>query len=459
MTKIDAARELLSRRKARRNFWAFCQYMDIGFFTDKKKHLKQFAGKLQKKVYPQSDKKLMGSMPPRAGKSYLISMFCAWLFGKYPDIAIMRNSYGANLAYTFSRHIKAIIQLPAYQVLFPGIKLSKDHTGVEDWALVTAKTTSYFCAGVGGPVTGKGCDVAMLDDPIKNFQDACSATILKTTWEWKQSTHDSRKEKLCPEVIIATRWSKKDPSGQSLKHQKGQWDATVIPAVVDGKSFCSEVKTTEEYRRIKETMDNVIWQAEFMQEPIEIAGLLYAEEELKRFKLSELNKHNCIGKIGYTDTADEGMDYLASAIGEMFGQKVYVSDVLFTQDPIEITEGLVAEQIKRNVPQFHIVESNNGGKSFARNIKEIVSEDVPTVVKWKANTTNKMTRMIMASGRVKNDFYFRDDYEPGSDYDKFMDNLTSISRIGDNDHDDAADCITGLSESIDRLKGAKMRWG
>ena len=370
----------------------------------------------------------------------------------------MRNCYGASLAYTFSRHARGFIQEPKYKALFPHVELSKEQTAVEDWALTTSKTTAYFCAGVGGPITGKGCTlVKILDDPIKNFEDACSEVILDKTWDWKRSTHDSRAEKGCPEIIIATRWSRRDPSGRSLDEEKGEWDEVKVPAL-DSKdrSFCEEIQTTEHYRIERKRLDKVIWMAEYQQEPIEAEGLLYPEEELNRFSLKETirfendPRNSWDGVIGYTDTADEGVDYLCSLIGKIKGDEIFVEDVVYTQEPIEVTEGLIAAQLITYRPDRHIIESNNGGKSFAKNVRELIRGQSNAKVMWKPNTQNKMTRMIMKSGKVKEDFWFRDDYEDGSDYDVFMRHLTSLVRMGKNKYDDSGDAVTGLAETLDK---------
>ena len=128
---------------------------------------------------------------------------------------------------------------------------------------------------------------------------------------------------------------------------------------------------------------------------------------------------------------------------------MYITDVVFTQEPVEITEGLVAQQIIDNNPDKHVVESNNGGKGFARNVQALIKGRSRAYIKWQPNTQNKETRMIMKAGKVKAFFWFREDYEPGSDYDKFMQQLTCTLKMGKNKHDDAADAVTGLAEMIE----------
>lgn len=459
---------LALRKLVRSNFYLFCVYYDPDFFTPDKPHLKDLADALQN-VYLKKILKLTISLPPRAGKSYTVSLFCAWLIGlEYdkPDLSIMRNSYGQSLAEKFSYDIRDMISTDRYRNIFPLVLLKSDKSKVSDWAILNSKESTYFCAGVGGAITGKGCKtVAILDDPIKNLEDALSETVLEKTWQWYLSTHKSRLESGCPEIHIATRWSLKDPIGMLLKEQEGQWTSIVVSALdSNGKSFCEKVKTTEEYLELKMILDKFIWEAEFMQSPIEAKGLLYPPSELKYFSIKEVEKYMdeksgqvCDAIIGYTDIADEGVDYLASGTLAIIEGKNYLIDVVYTQDPIEVTQSLVAQMIIGTNQIKHKLESNNGGKGFGLKIKELIRESgILCNVKWEQQTSNKETRILMGSGIVKEFIYFRNDYAAGSQYDLFMRHLTSYVRLGKNKTDDAADMVTGLAEMIQ--KGKSMRF-
>ena len=456
----EAARQLLARRKARKNFWAFCQYMDADFFTDTKKHLKKIAQALQKvsegKIF-----RLMLSLPPRAGKSYIISMFCAWLLGLNPEGSIMRNCYAASLAHVFSRDVRSFVRSTKYLELFPEIKLKKSQSAVDNWALESSKTTAYFCAGVDGGINGKGCTlVAILDDPIKSFRESCSDTVRRHAWQWKIADHDARVEgSKCPEIVIATRWNKEDPSGMLLKLQKG-WKEIKFPALdKDDKSFCEEIKSTEYYHERRALLDRVIWEAEYQQNPVSAAGLLYPEEELSYFTWDEVRKfenakypESWEGTIIFTDTADTGIDNLSSPVGKKLGGKVYIVDWIHTQDSVETTEPLVAEQVVHHSPDVHIIESNNGGRSFCLNVRKLIKGRTMAFPKWKFTSSNKQTRMLMKAGKVKKDFVFLapTEYPPESDYAKAIYELTGIARMVKIQPDDSGDALTGMAEMVDK---------
>lgn len=431
----------------RNNFYAFCKHMDEGFFTKGKAHLKIVAEAMQE-IADGKINKLAVSLPPRAGKSYITSLFCAWVLGKNPKGSIMRNSYSAKLAEKFSKDLKEGILLePKYLEIFPWVKASGT---IDAWSLSTNSQPSYFCAGTGGSLTGFGCNkIAILDDPIKNIEEALSETVVENTWDWYVSTHLSRLETGCPEIQIATRWSKRDVIGRLTDEYSDVYNPSFkvinVPALDEnGESFCSEIKTTEEYMELRKSMDSFIWDAEFMQNPIESKGLLYPIEELNRFTLAEISTKESDGLIGYTDVADKGSDFLCSLVGKVYNGYTYITDVVFTQDGVEITEPMVAQMLIDTKCDIMKIEANNGGESFARNVRKLLNGSSFCSIIAESATTNKETRILMASGYIKEFFYFRNDYEAGSPYDKFMRQVTSYVKLGKNKHDDGCDALTGI---------------
>lgn len=447
-----SVREELEMELARQSFYDFCVYMDPVFFTPGKPHLKEIADLFQQ-VHEGKIKKLAVSLPPRAGKSYITSMFCAWLLGKDPKGSIMRNSYAAKLAEKFSKDIRdGIIVSPKYLEVFPHVRLNKKSSAIDSWSLEGNTQPSYFCAGVGGAITGFGCKtVAILDDPIKNIEEALSENVIDSVWNWYTSTHLSRLENSCPEIHIATRWSKKDPIGRLTDEYSEAYTPDMIVIVIsaldeNGETFCEEIKTTKEYYAIRKVTDEFIWEAEFMQHPVESKGVLFPVEQLKRFSLDEIKTKKPDGIIGFTDTADKGSDFLCSPVGKRFGEYTYITDVVFSQDGVEITEPQVAQMIIDAKVDVMEIESNNGGYGYIRNVKALLQGKSYCSVIPRKTTQNKETRIIMSAGYIKEYFYFRSDYEPGSDYDKFMRALTSYIKLGKNKHDDAPDATTGLAE-------------
>lgn len=786
LQKIAEIMDQLAAIEAKDDFWKFCKYYDPQFFTDEKPHLKLIAEKLQA-VADGTIKKLAISVAPRAGKSYIVSLFCGWMLGRNPKGSIMRNSYAATLAEKFSKDIRdGILVSPKYLKVFPNVKLSKKNTAVDAWSISTNSQPSYFCAGVGGAITGLGCrtclpagekihtdrgtvdiediyqasmgiynkvltfdpkcgiirynkliakrkvisneireihtesgrtlrctpdhrvwngesyaaagilqpgdklyrvemrqlrenvsasdvrtskkikggryphlllskmrwcrifkkeendsllhglwesfihawrevlffglhenfaekaicgeptvakraynekavghrmsylpsniqttqrkhkilfeilrgpgalkrnpgrtesqfsghqhmapkderqigrsdkgqgrlcvrpmrrhekatdpsrgreptkqcgeqpcdslldlphrtpqivsdtitridkiygeipvydiqvaedsnffasdflvhNCAILDDPIKNIEEALSETVVDGLWNWYTSTHLSRLETGCPEIHIATRWSKKDPIGRltdpDSEFYVPDMEVVVIPALDDeGKSFCELVKTTDEYHELRRITDSFIWEAEYMQHPIEEKGLLFPPTEMKRYggKLT-----NPDGIVAYVDTADVGSDFLCMVIGYRYGEKTYVDDVVFSQDGMEVTLPQVLLKLAKHKCRSVTVESNAGGVNFARDLRNKIRErGLACSVLWHPNTKNKETRILTQSAYIKEYFVFRNDYAPGSEYDKFFRQFTGYVKLGKNSHDDAVDACTGLAELV-----------
>ena len=430
--------------------------MDYDFFYNRRSILKQVAEAYQEIEEGKLDLLYIG-MPPRTGKSYITTLFCAWLLGRHPADSIMRNTVTGTLYSKFSEDLRDLMQGRTHDDKYSDIfDINFQTEKVTGWKLESSEHgISYFGAGVGGSIIGFGCTIAaILDDSIKNAEEAMSETILDKKWNWYTSTHKSRMEKGCPEIHIATRWSKHDIPGRLIEEGKFEGKKAkkvVIPALIDGESYCEEIHTTEKLLDEKKLLDDMIWEAEWQQNPVEAKGLVF--DDLNYFDVNELNKEPD-GILMAGDIADEGDDSLCCPLGYIYDDKIYVVDVVFTKDPIEITQPLVAGFIDKYQPDKARFESNNGCKGFAMKVKELKSAN--TTVKWEPSVSNKHTRILMKSGFIKENFYFRENPEPGSDYDKFMIELKKYNRTGKVRHDDAPDGTTMLADMFDSKSGVSI---
>lgn len=448
--------EIETKEKAKESFWDFCLYYDSEFFN-RRLFLKEIATVFQR-VANNEIKRAAVSMPPRSGKSYITSLFSAWMIGNNPTGSVMRNCCTATLYQKFSYDTRDIIRSQKFADIFPDVKLSKDKTAITGWNVEDAKQVSYFGNGVGGTIIGFGASlVAITDDLFKDMEDALSETVLEKTHLWKESTHDSRLEKGCPSIDIGTRWRVNDVIGKQ-EQIKNYYDEIIrVPALDENdKSFCEDVKSTIEYLDTRNLIDEMIWLAEYQQQPIESKGLLFPKSQLNWFNSNELRKDDIVTYFAYCDVADQGDDFLSMPFVACVGNKYYITDVVFTQDPAELTEPLVASKILEYHPSRVVFESNNSGKSYSRRIKDLIT-GIVTTVQTKTNTTNKETRILMNAGIIKDNFHFRSDYQRGSDYDKFIQQLTSYIKMTKNKHDDAADSLAGLAEMICSNKN-KINW-
>ena len=447
---------------ARTNLWAFNQFMDPKFFTEAKQHCKTIAG-IMMQMSKKQIMKVNIAIPPRWGKSYTVSHGCAWMIGNNPSGAIMRNSYGADITHAMSYDVRAIVQKPNYQLVFPDVRISKNSSALDNWRIESDSTRpTYFGAGVGGALTGKGCSVlACMDDAHKNFEEAMSPTIQEKTFKWWQSTHLSRIEG-APQLNINTRWCKKDLAGR-IQEVDPDWYNLTIPALNEvGVSSCEEVESTESLLSRKRILDSFIWSAEYMQNPIDAIGVLFSKEELKRFHRNELHSAP-VASMMVADTADEGSNFLAAVFFYQYGDNHYfIVDVVYNQEKVEFTEPVVAQKIIDHRVDMALFESNNGGKQYARNVTQLCLEHGSRAeIGWRANTKNKETRILMKAGYVKQYFYFLhdDDIEPGTDYWRFMEHLTSYNKQGGNKYDDAPDGVTIAAEFVEMIRNNQEQGG
>lgn len=437
----------IDRLLAKYQFWEFCLWYDREFF-EQRQFLRQVADAFQW-VYEEyiagRARRITVSMPPRTGKSYITSLFCAWWLGKLPEQSVMRNACTAKLYRKFSYDVRKIIRSMQWKSVFPGTYLSANQQSVEGWNLEQARQVSYFGAGVGGTIIGFGANLAISDDLYSGMEDALSETYNDTVEMWKQSDHDSRKEKNCPEIFIGTRWTLRDVIGRAI--EEGKIDRKVIiPALINGKSFCEDVKSTEEYLQLREETDEAIWEAEYMQEPIENKGVLFPLSELKLYDPNQVDLSKSEFAMMQIDPADTGGDFYAAPCAFLIDDRVYIDKVIFNTNGTDSNiPDSVELAVSRRLNQVN-VEGNSAWILLGKDIRQKIQERYPDCeVRIIKNTTNKETRILAGSSWVKNHVYFRSDYRDDRQYYAFIRNITGYLREGGNKHDDAPDVLAGLS--------------
>ena len=435
--KQNAILQVLRLELCRREFWEFCLYYDPEFFQSRV-FLYSVADAFQE-IEEGKIKSLSVSMPPRAGKSYVSSLFCAWTIGRNPERSVMRNACTATLYLKFSYDVRNIVKSDKFKQVFPGVYLSDDKANLQGWNTNKAKQVSYFGAGVGGTIIGFGADnIAVTDDLYTGLEQALSDTQNDRIIQWKEATHDSRFESGCKRIDIGTRWSLNDVIGRQMN--EGIYDKSiVIPALIDGKSFCESVMTTEEYLTKKKRTEQSIWEAEYMQSPVDIKGRLF--NDLRTISLTEFNsiKDTVQGCIAYCDVADQGADFTAFAILAVAGNDFYLVDYVFNKENTDVTLPLIAQKLKKWNVTYCRVESNSMGAMFSRNLQR----EVKTKILQVHNSTNKITRIIMQSVWIQQRIIFVN--TSTTEYELFMQNVLNFSKEGKNKNDDAPDCLAGLS--------------
>ena len=446
--------------KARQSFWEYCKLRNPKFFRDGRRHLFELAATLQAlyegrllKADGTPYKKLMINIPPRHGKSYILTMFCEWAFGRNNETRIISVSYNETLASRFAKGVRDDITAtkldPKWTIfsdIFPATKVKYGDASTQIWSL-EGQFFSYLAAGFGGTITGVGCSMGIIDDPIKNDMEAFNDRVLDDQWSWYTDTFLSRVEEGGLQIVNMTRWSTKDLCGRLLDSEDAaEWYIFMRPAYDEGTDtmLCAELLSRERYQQICGLTSSAIAAANYQQEPVDIQGRLYTQ--LSTYdKLPD--KFERI--ISYTDTADTGSDYLCSISAGILDGRAYVLDIVYTDAPMEVTEPLVANQLySTHVATAHI-ESNNGGRGFARNVERMLWDKYRTrrtYVAWFSQTANKQARILSNSTFVMaNIIYPADWMSRWKDYARAM---LTYQASGKNKHDDAADATTGLAEKM-----------
>lgn len=439
---------------ARRDFFYYCHLMTSDFYKSSRKYLVELCNDLQSFLSDDEHNVLVINEPPRHGKSRTAGMFVQWLLGNDNNKKIMTGSYNETLSTVFSKNVRNAIQetkadkdVVVFNDIFPDTHIKYGDAAMNLWSL-EGGYNNYLATSPTGTATGFGADIIIIDDLIKNAEEANNATVLEKHWEWFTNTMLSRLEEGGKIIIIMTRWHSQDLAGKALVElpKSGYKVKHISMKAYDEATdtmLCEEVLSKQAYLQKTKTMGADIASANYQQEPIDIKGRLYSG-----FK-TYVDKPTFRRISAYTDTADTGKDYLASYIyGETMDKEAYILDVVFTKDPMEVTEPLLARKLIENEVNLCWIESNNGGRGFARNVERLMKDNGSnyTTVKWFYQSKNKQARILTNATWLMEHVYFPDGWR--NRWPELHQNLMAYQREGKNAHDDAQDALTGIAEKI-----------
>jgi len=416
-------------------------------------------------------KRLIVTISPQHGKSLGSSQLLpSYILGFNPDTKITIASYASTFAKKFNRAIQRLMDNDTYRQIFADTIIPR--TGVEGEATwvrnseefeIVGKQGSLRVVGRGGSLTGNTVDVIILDDIYKDFQEANSPVIREAAWDWYTTVVRTRLHNESQELVVFTRWHEDDLIGR-IEEKEEVIEITSVAQIKDVpknawvKINFEAIKTSEpteldprnkgealwenrhnlEGLKEKRNLDRLKFECLYQGNPETKEGRLYSE-----FK-TYTSLPNTVSKKAYVDTADEGTDYLCAICYEKGNDGlIYVTDVLYSQRPMEYTEPATAQMINRNQTRLTRVESNNGGKGFARNIKKLV-----TICKitWFHQSKNKESR-ILTNATTVNEFIIM----PAGWEERWLDfynHITTYKRIFKvNKTDDGADTLTGIIET------------
>ena len=444
------------------------------FYQPRKHYLKRYVDAYQKILDGELDF-LSISMPKRAGKSQLGINFTNMLSGKFPEKATLMEGTGDDLVNSFYKGCLEYLQTPSeylFYDVFPESKLVQTNADTKTLNLMNkSRFPTIMCRSIDARQVGlsEATNLLYLDDCVEGREEAKNRQRLDEKWEVISGDIIGRAIEGTPIVICGTRYSLYDPIGrlqEEMKKQNKRCKIIETPAldlVTDESNFeyirdGKKVFTTQYFRDQRDMLSAEQFESEFQQQPFEAKGLLFPEGNLNRFFELPVDKEpDTI--IAACDTADKGADYCAMPIAAVYGQEVYIIDVVFDDSTPEVTKPEVAKALINNKVVSAMFESNNAGSYFARDVQDILkSREYMCSIRTKRTISNKQTRIEFASDNILKHFYFKhpSTYARNSQYAEFMRQVTTYTRSGKVAHDDGADSLSLLENELRGLVGTKV---
>jgi predicted phage terminase large subunit-like protein len=230
-------------------------------------------------------KKLMIFLPPRHGKSLLTTQFLpAWYLGLHPERSIITATYGQELADDFGRKVRNLVGGPLHQAIFPGCRMTADSTSLRHFS--TTAGGAYYAVGRGGPMTGRGADLMIFDDLLKDREEANSEVIRRTLHEFYTFVAYTRLQPGGAIVLVQTRWHEDDLAGRLLLEQPNEWDALNEPAIAEtdeifrraGEALWPEKFPLHELEQIRASIGDAAWTSLYQQRPSAAEGSIFKRE-------------------------------------------------------------------------------------------------------------------------------------------------------------------------------------
>ena len=442
---------------ARREFFYYCHLQAPDFYKKEREYLVHLCDEIQNFYEDPKQKVLIMNMPPRHGKSRTAQMAVKWILGKNPVEKVMTGSYNTTLSTTFAKNVRNDIQevkadknRVVYTDIFPNVRIKRGDASMDMWSL-EGGYNSYLATSPSGTATGFGASILIIDDIIKNAEEAYNENTKAKHWDWFTNTMLSRLEEGGKIIIIMTRWASDDLAGRAIEHFGDKAKVITMKALQDdGTMLCDDVLSYESYQEKCRAMGEDIASANYQQIPIDLKGCLYSE--LKTYEHVPCNEAGEPLFLKLKTTLIlliTGEDWLASITYGIYNKEAYILDVVFTKAAMEQTEPAVADMLYRNRVNVADFESNNGGRGFARQVIRLLRDE------YKSNYTkvvafhqskNKEARILSNATWVMDHIYFPKNW--ADKWPEFYKAITRYQREGKNEHDDAPDALTGIAEKL-----------
>jgi len=371
------------RDVARDDFATFNKYLEIdedhndpnrAFHHQRKDHLSELVQALNDMEVHDTYDTLLISMPPRVGKSTFGIRFLAWIIGRKPLKTQLATSYSDNITSSFYIGVMEIVAGERFPQIFPESELVSQNAKREEiWLGKQKRYPSITFVPISGSMTGRSeaSDYLYCDDLVSGIEEALSLVRLDNLWNKYTVNAKQRKKEGAKEIHIATNWSVHDPMSKLKVIGEGNPKFKILDIPCYDENMESNFDffggfSTAYYDQMKEDMDEASFSALYLQEAIEREGLLYNKEDLMYYL--KLPEHRPDSVIAVGDSKNLGKDNVSLPIAYMYGNDIYLADVVYNNGLPNVTKELVANKLVEHKVTRCDVELNNGGNYYAEDV-------------------------------------------------------------------------------------------
>lgn len=393
--------------------------------------------------------RIIVTMPPRHGKSEFISHWVpSWYVSKFPQNRVIITTYEENFAKYWGGRVRNTIEyLPP-----PKVGISQDTRAKGEW--VTRRGGGMLSAGVGGPITGRGFDLGIIDDPVKNWIEAQSKTVRKNVIDWFNSTFYTRQEPGATIILLMTRWHENDLAGYLINEHEDDWELINFPAIAegidelgrkDGDALCPERYDEEALARIKRAVGSMVWAGLYQQRPAPPEGQIWKSEYWMWYKAKPFFQYI----LQSWDTAfkdDPEAAYTACTTWGIGQKGYYLLDVYRERLQYPDLKRRITSRADKWKPRTILVEDKASGTSAAQDLKR--NTRLPIIpVPVSARESKKIRGQIAASAAEAGLIYLPTRESWLSDY------LDEMTNFPNSENSDQADSTSQAIDYLEQKRG------
>ena len=415
--------------------------------------------------------RILGVMaPPGVGKTTIELMFMVMEGLKNPDLSILMGSHSNSFLRGAYEEVGRMLDPKGeylWKDIFPTVQVCK--TNAQDMRIDLGKrkrfeTFEFSSIGSGNAGKVRASNLLVADDLVPDIESAMSKERMDKLWQQYYTDLMQRMIGDCVQLLVQTPWTLHDPIDRlELAHTDDPLAEFIhLPALDENDESNFDYPyglgfTTEFYRNQRDIMDDASWRALYMTQPIEREGQLYNEDELRRY--FELPDRDPDAILFVCDTKDKGTDYCVMPICYQYGNDFYCEDVVCDNSNPEIVEARLVSKLIEHKAQMGQFESNSAGGKVAEKVqKEVKERGGIAKITTKYTTSNKETRIIVASPWVKEHILFKDNstIKKDKEYRKMLNQLCSYTMAGRNKNDDVCDAWSMFANYVQQLEGNKV---